>query len=65
MPMKTLGKLIKNIFWYFVYLFVNFGVAVNLRPMVVIAGSSETQQESQGSFQEFPQVCHLLCSIFI
>lgn len=28
----------------------------NAWPMIVIGGSAETEQESKGSFQEFPQV---------
>ena len=27
------------------------------RPVIVIGGSSDVDQESMGAFQEFPQVC--------
>ena len=38
------------------------------RPVLVIGGSSDVDQESMGAFQEFPQVCKysilLLCILF-
>jgi hypothetical protein len=32
------------------------GIKFIKRPLIVIGGSSESGQESQGAFQEFPQV---------
>lgn len=35
---------------------VRIGTMLLIRPMVVLAGSSDQPQESMGAFQEFPQV---------
>lgn len=35
------------------------------RPVVVIGGSSDRNQETTGAFQEFPQVMHVALWIFL
>lgn len=50
--------------WRLVICFMKYVLHPLHRPVVVIGGSSDRNQETAGAFQEFPQVTHAFIHIF-